>query len=52
MKNQHGDEVVKQVRLSPPNAAGALSTVTKAVRSAGGIVGEPHPPRKSCGKPW
>jgi len=42
MKNQHGDEVVEQVRLSLPNAAGALSTVTKAVSSAGGVVGEVH----------
>ena len=42
MKNQHGDEVVKQVRLLLPNAAGALSTVTKAVSSAGGIGGEVH----------
>jgi malate dehydrogenase (oxaloacetate-decarboxylating) len=42
MKNQHGDEVVKQVRLLLPNAAGALSTVTKAVSSTGGIVDEVH----------
>ena len=25
MKNQHGDEVTKQIRLSLPNTSGALS---------------------------
>lgn len=42
MKNHPGDRVTKQIRLSLPNAAGALSMVTTAVNSAGGIVGEVH----------
>ena len=40
MNNHHGDRVTKQIRLSLPNATGALSTFTTAVSSAGGIVGE------------
>ncbi len=40
MNNNQGDRVIKQIRLSLPNATGALSTVTTAVSGAGGIVGE------------
>ena len=44
--------MTKQIRRSLPNAAGALSTVTKAVSSAGGIVGEVHTVRTGVMRTW
>jgi len=52
MNKHRGDRVTKQSCLSLPNAAGALSTVTKAVSSAGGIVGEVHTVRTGVMRTW
>lgn len=42
MDNDHTGHMSKHIRLSLPNASGALTMVTAAVSGAGGIVGEVH----------